>query len=197
MCLAALVAVFAFQGSPWTIASNAWRSFSAPPPAVSDLNDRYFSFSGSGRAEQWSVALDAWREQPWLGIGAGGYERYWLEHRAVGSKIRDAHSLYIEQLAEVGPVGLAFLLTALGVPVYAAFRSRRRPLVPAAFGAYVAYLVHAGIDWDWEMPVVTLAGLACGIAVVAEARARAPRRLPSLRTRLSSLLGPISGEGRT
>ena len=29
----------------------------------------------------------------------------------------------------------------------------------AAAGAYVAFLLHAGADWDWEMPAVTVAGL--------------------------------------
>jgi hypothetical protein len=38
----------------------------------------------------------------------------------------------------------------------------------AAAGAYVAFLFHAGVDWDWEMPAVTVAGLACGVALMAE-----------------------------
>jgi hypothetical protein len=35
-----------------------------------------------------------------------------------------------------------------------------------ATGAYVAFLFHIGVDWDWEMPAVTVAGLACGTALV-------------------------------
>src|SRR5262249_34477379 len=56
------------------------------------------------------------------------------------------------------------------------------PLAAGALGAYVAYLVHAGIDWDWEMPAVTVAALACGVALLLAARGaetpqlgRAPR----------------------
>jgi len=30
----------------------------------------------------------------------------------------------------------------------------------------VAYLVHAGVHWDWEMPVLTLAALSCGAAIL-------------------------------
>lgn len=170
--LVALAAVLVRFGAPWTIAANAWGAFSAPPPVVRDgnLNQRLFSFSGSGRVEQWRVALDAWRDAPLTGQGAGAYERYWLEHRDLPGKIRDAHSLYVEQLAELGPLGLALLVLALGVPVYAAFKVRRHPLVPAAFGAYVAYLVHAGVDWDWEMPAVTLTALFIGASIVVAAR---------------------------
>src|SRR6266542_4459338 len=47
-------------------------------------------------------------------------------------KESDAHSLYVETLAELGPIGLALLSAALVVPLVAAVRARRHPLsVPA------------------------------------------------------------------
>jgi tetratricopeptide (TPR) repeat protein len=49
-------------------------------------------------------------------------------------------------------------------------RARERSLTPIAAGAYVAFLVHAGVDWDWELSAVTLAGLLCGVAVMIAAR---------------------------
>jgi tetratricopeptide (TPR) repeat protein len=67
-------------------------------------------------------------------------------------------------------VGLALLAGGLAVPVAAAIKARRRSLVPAALGAYVAYLVHAGVDWDWEMMAVTTAALFCGAAMLVAAR---------------------------
>src|SRR5262249_19771910 len=33
-----------------------------------------------------------------------------------------------------------------------------------------------GIDWDWEMPVVTLAGLTCGVAALAATRGETVKR---------------------
>src|SRR6266508_1361348 len=87
---------------------------------------------------------------------------------ATGSRgaavVLDAHSLYLESLAELGPAGLALVLLAFGLPL--ALR-RRDALSAAVLPAYLAYLVHAGLDWDWEMPAVTLFGLACGVALVA------------------------------
>ena len=61
-------------------------------------------------------------------------------------------------------------LTALGIPAFAAIRARRLPVVPAAFGAYVTFIVHAGVDWDWELPAVTLVGLLCAATLLVAAR---------------------------
>jgi hypothetical protein len=46
-------------------------------------------------------------------------------------------------------------------------------LAGVAASAYTAYLVHAGLDWDWEMPAVTLAGLLCAVGLLAAGRQRA------------------------
>ena len=46
-------------------------------------------------------------DAPLLGEGAGGFERIWLRDRPELLYVRDAHNLYLETLAEVGPVGLA------------------------------------------------------------------------------------------
>ena len=63
-------------------------------------------------------------------LGAGTYELSWLHDRPIGLwKIRDAHNLYVEVLAELGPIGLALLLLALSVPIFAAVKVRRHPLV--------------------------------------------------------------------
>jgi hypothetical protein len=76
----------------------------------------------------------------------------------------------VEVLAELGPLGLALLLLTFSIPIYAAVKVRRHPLVPIALGAYVAFLLHAAVDWDWEMPALTIAGLLCGVAIMVVAR---------------------------
>jgi fructose-specific phosphotransferase system IIC component len=52
-------------------------------------------------------------------------------------------------------------------PLRGALARRRAPYVPAAVAAYAAFLVHAGLDWDWELPAVVVAGLCCGAAALA------------------------------
>jgi hypothetical protein len=130
------------------------------------LTARLDSASSSYRADYWSVAWGQYRDHPWLGGGAGSFERRWLEHRPVDFDSRDAHGLYIETLAELGPVGLALLVAVLGVPLVGAGTARRSVGGAGAVGAYTAFLAHAGIDWDWEVPAATLPGLVCGVALV-------------------------------
>jgi O-Antigen ligase len=169
--LGALAAVTIEYGSPARIARRAYHGFVTPAKPISgDLNKRLFSLSGGQRVPQWKVAWKDYRRHPWLGSGAGSYERWWTQLRPVAGNVRNAHSLYLETLAETGPVGLALLLSALLAPLVALFRRRRRALAGTAAGAYAAFLAHAGVDWDWQMPAVTLAALFCGSALLASSR---------------------------
>jgi O-antigen ligase len=132
---------------------------------------------GVNRPHYWHVAWHEVGLNPVLGSGAGTFERYWLLYRPDGSFARDAHSLYLETLAELGPIGLVLLLAALGLPLLV-LRRRRDPMLATAAAGYVAYLVHTGVDWDWELPVVTLCGLVCGSGLLLWTR---PRDAPELR----------------
>ena len=171
VALLAVVAAFVRFGSPPTIVKRIHDSILEPAPNTpEDLNRRLFNLSSRGRVTGWKFAWHDAEEDPVLGSGAGTFELYWLEHRPSRMKIRDAHSLYLETLAELGPLGLAILSVALALPIAGAIRARRRALVPAALGAYVAYLLHAGVDWDWEMVAVTMTALLCGTAALARSR---------------------------
>jgi O-antigen ligase len=173
--VACSAAVFAHYGSPVTLAREGYDSFASTSPAASpDLNRRLFTLA-SPRKTVWHTAWRDVEAHPLLGSGAGTFERFWLRHRTNGGKVRDAHSLYLETLAELGPVGLLLLVVVLAMPVVAAIRVRRRRLVPLALAAYSAFLLHAGVDWDWEVPAVTLAGLFCGASILLAARSSAGR----------------------
>jgi O-antigen ligase len=137
------------------------------------------------RRDYWRSAWDQWQEDRLLGGGAGAFGDYW--QRATGTGARDAHSLYLETLAELGVIGFALLLAVLATPIVAAVLARRRAFVPTALAAYGAFLVHAGVDWDWEMPVVALSGLFCGAALLVAAR-RTDELAVSVRTRPWPLL---------
>lgn len=186
LALAAAAAVVAYAGGPQGALRRAYHAFNAPAPLVGeDASKRLFSLSGSNRSEYWRVAWREWEDHAVLGGGGGSYQRFWLRHRSDDLPVRDAHSLYLETLAELGPIGLALLLCALATPLVAVGVARGSPIAAGALGAYVAYLVHAGIDWDWEMPAVTLAALACGVALLLAARGADVRPLG----RASRLLG--------
>ena len=171
IALLALVGVVAKAGGPVKLVSRATASFRAPlPQNGGDLNRRLVSLSSNGRSEYWRVA---WREvvaHPLLGGGAGSYERYWHRDRRTAYEARNAHNLYVETLAELGPIGLVLLLVALGLPFVAALRVRGDPAAVAGLAAYAAVLAHDAIDWDWQLPTVTLTALASGAAVLVAAR---------------------------
>ncbi len=186
---AAIVAGIVRYGSPPTVVRKAYDSFVSKPTATSEpnLNERLFSLQGSGRGQLWSVALDDFARHPLLGSGAGTYEQEWYRHRDINLAVRDAHGIYVEQLAELGLVGIALLVTALAVPFYAAFRARGTRLVGAAFAAYLAFVLHAAVDWDWEVPAVMLTGLLCGVALLAAARPERPPRPIALQVRMAGV----------
>ena len=60
---------------------------------------------------------------------------------------------------------MLLLATMLLAPLRGVIQRRFALHVPAAAGAYAAFLVHAGLDWDWELPAVVVAALCCAAAV--------------------------------
>lgn len=167
----AIVAGVVQHGGPIAVVERGWDAFAAPPPReTTSLNSRLTSFSGNGRVELWSAARDVYADNPLTGGGAGSFERFWQARADATQRVRDAHGLYVETLAELGPVGLALLLAVLATPLVGLANARRTPLVGGAAGAYVAFLLHAGVDWDWELSGVTLTGLFVGCILLLSSR---------------------------
>ena len=115
------------------------------------------------RGDYWYSAWRVAEHHPLGGSGAGTYDLGWAAYGDLArwGETLDAHSLYLETLAELGVVGLLLVLGLLA-PAAGALRSAHLPTgATAALAGSVAYLVHAGLDWDWEMPAVTVVGLTC------------------------------------
>jgi tetratricopeptide (TPR) repeat protein len=171
-------------GGPIALGDKGYDSFTKTPTTNPvNLNRRLFTFTGRYRAELWEAAWDDYTANPVLGSGPGTYEQYWNRHRPIQHIVRDAHNLYLEVLAELGPIGLLLLALALAAPFVPAFKARRHPLVPTAVAAYVAFLVHAAVDWDWELTAVTLVALAVAVALLAAGEPDEPARPLGLSTR--------------
>jgi hypothetical protein len=157
-----------------------------------------------GRASYWEVA---WRREiaphPLAGTGAGSFGHAWVASGLAAARggALDAHSLYVETAAELGVVGLLLVAAFLLLPLALAARRPPSGPLPAAAAAWAAFLVHAGVDWDWELPAIVVAALACGAALVLgddeEPPAPAPLRGAALATALAlggvGLAGAASG----
>ncbi len=129
----------------------------------------------SNRYDYWRVALRAFAHEPWRGVGAGNWSVYWLRWRPFEDFARDAHSLPLQTMAELGLVGLAGLLAFLGGVAVAARRALAlTPLAAGPIAGIVAYIAHAPLDWDWEMPAVTLVAILLAGMLLAVARPATP-----------------------
>ena len=126
----------------------------------------------------WASALAAFNAHP-AGLGAGTFEFWWDREARNQEFVRDAHSLYLQTLAEMGWPGLLLLVVSLGTLLWLAIRQRVRLRGPPAIGAsagliaaFAAFLLTAGVDWMWESTAVTvLALLAVGTAIAVPAGA--------------------------
>jgi O-antigen ligase len=139
-------------------------------PADGPENARLAS-AESIRGDFWRVARHSFADEPLRGVGSGGFAVAWLRQRPIQYATRDAHSLYLETAAELGLVGIALLLTFAGGVAASARRAfRRDPALAAGPVAVVcAWAVHAGLDWDWEVPSLTLVAILLAAVLVARA----------------------------
>jgi tetratricopeptide (TPR) repeat protein len=162
----AIGAVLSVVAAVVVVGAREVRQIRSVPAAQQGAPDRLLSTSTSSRAEYWDVAASMASREPLVGEGAGSFERVWVRERPALLFVRDAHNLYLETLAEVGPVGLALLLVALVAPLAAARHALPSTAGRAAFAAYVALLAHAVLDWDWELPAVALCTIGLGVALL-------------------------------
>jgi hypothetical protein len=142
-------------------------------PKVANTRDRLTDPANNGRLPLWRVALDIYDTQKLRGAGAGAYQQYYPRYRTQGYYVVDTHSLYLQSLAELGVVGFVLILiVVLGMlgGLASRIRGRGRALYAALFAVALAWTVHQAIDWDWQMPAVTL-----GVFVLAGLALARPR----------------------
>jgi O-antigen ligase len=152
---------------------------------VTGANPARFGSLQTNRYAYWRVALvDGFAKRPVTGVGAGGFAAIWLRYRKITERVKVAHSLYVETLAELGLVGFGFLLIWFGGIAASARRAyNAAPMVAAGpIAAIVVFATHAAVDWDWEMPAVTLVALAlagCLVGIGDAADAAEPPATPA------------------
>ena len=186
--IAAGLAVLAI-GAAVAVGGRAWNQFSSSDIQFPKDPAQHFSeVNGAGRHDFWRVALESFEEKPILGYGAGTYVFLWTKHRSIEMPVHDAHSLYLEPLAELGIVGGLVVIGLVGSLLWIAFGAwratpagRRREAYAALFAVMLAFAVGAGFDWFWEIADMgAILFLAGGVAVsVRCAQASASRRRES------------------
>jgi hypothetical protein len=144
------------------------------------------SSTASNRPSYWEVAASAFADAPLRGHGSGSFAADWLRKRDVNEVVRDAHSLELETAAELGLVGLLLLGLVFGGVVAAApvALSRSPDLAAGPLGALAVWAAHSALDWDWEVPALTLVAVLLAGLVLAAADDRDGRATPPLRAGL-------------
>jgi hypothetical protein len=188
--VAVVVTILLALGAPHTLAHdwNRFLSGATPRGNHSDLRRRLTDPSNNGRSDLWKAALRGFAANPVHGRGAGMYQTIWDRRRPRFVYTVNAHSLYLQAMAELGIPGLLLLVglvTVVLVGLARRVRGPRRSLYGVLLAAGVVWALRAGVDWDWEMPVVTLPFFAAaGLALSPRVRSpggwmpgRAPRLL--------------------
>jgi hypothetical protein len=160
-----------------------------------DVRTRLTDPGSNGRVDQWRVAVnDGFDPAKLNGQGSGTYELVWSQNRPKGLAnltVHDAHSLYLENLSDLGLIGFVLVVTFVVTILYgfaARLRDNTRTLYAALFAAGLTWALHAAVDWDWEMPAATLWMFALGGAALAT-----PKGQPLLRSAPSMALRLVSG----
>ena len=125
------------------------------------------------------MSLSSFADNPVAGAGSGAFVVEWARERTIDESVRDAHSLYLETAAELGLVGL-LALGGFGAALLAAGRAAHRRDAVLASGpcaGLAVYALHAAVDWDWEVPALTLPALTLAGLLVWRADTHRRRRL--------------------
>ena len=164
-------------------------TFKQPKAGPGNDPSRLISSNGSNRWIWWEEALGAFSDKPLAGWGAGSFPVVRHLYRRYDAPVRSTHSVPLQFLSETGLAGAGLAIGGLALLGWAAVqrvrgstgmeRSARLALLAAAAG----WAIHSLIDWDWEIPAVTIP------ALVAAAVAASPT--PSRELRATGR-GPIS-----
>jgi O-Antigen ligase len=192
LVLVAVVAAFA-TGK----VSHAWNEFRESGDTGNSAS-RLHSFSSDGRLPYWHAAVQEFDAHPLVGGGSGSYEVWWAQHRGDrGGFVQDAHSLYLQTLAELGIVGLVLLLFFFGWVLWTGFRNyikatrSGRDRIAAGLAGILAFTIGAGYDWLWEIPVLPVVFLLL-VSVVITAGSRSGKRAVSLKLRLGLVAASVA-----
>lgn len=185
---------------PWERVGPAWHSFKyggEPSAAASP-----FSGLGSNRYDFWRVGLIEFQRHPAQGIGVDNFRVPYLQQRRSTEEPLYPHSLAVDLLSQTGVVGtllfVGFLALAvagvLGIPP-----GRERDLARILVVGAAVWILHAQVDWLWEMPVLGVLGMGLlGAALGLVPRPPGTRPAGSTRSRpdtFDEVRLPASGRG--
>ncbi len=151
---------------------SGWGVFT---PIVRPIVNRLIK-KGGARVEDWHIAMEMFKDHPFLGIGLGNYKINFLDYRAeflqteaggsYGEYIprgAQAHNEYVQFLAELGLLGAAAIVFAITFSGYVLIRrlavvkdGEGRLLGTALLAGIVGFLVHSTVSFPAHLPASSL-----------------------------------------
>ena len=166
LALVLALTVMAAPGGPRGVAERAWSSFTATKQDKVSDPTRLVSSNSGNRWVWWEEAAGAWTERPLQGWGAGSFTVTHKLYRQAEIPVAQPHSMPLQFLAETGLVGALLALGGLGFLLFSALdrvramaHGRERDMAVALFAGAVGWLAHGFLDWDWDIPGVTVPAL--------------------------------------
>lgn len=179
-----VVTVVGLSAAAVAVGPDAWEQFkdTSSTPSARDPAERLRSLNGS-RYAVWKVTLQEARGDLANGTGAGTFEYTWNANGNSEEFVRDAHSLYLEPLTELGIPGLLVVLALVAGVAWALVRALvgaaedpvQRGALAGAAGASGAFFFGAGVDWLWESTAVAALALVLAGAAIASTGMRVSR----------------------
>ncbi|HTN25352.1 MAG TPA: O-antigen ligase family protein, partial [Solirubrobacteraceae bacterium] len=166
VALLALGGIATADGGPSGFAHRAWHEFSKTSKDDVSNPARIISSNSGNRWVWWEEAAGAWWAKPLGGWGAGSFPVTHKLYRKVELGVAQPHNVPLQFLAETGLVGAILAMTGVGLLLWAALArvrsmapGREREIAIALFAGALAWLVHGLVDWDWDIPGVTIPAL--------------------------------------
>lgn len=165
---------FTDRGIGGTI-SDRWHDLTSADAVTPQNAPGRLTETSSVRSIYWSRAVDVWEKHPVAGAGAGSFAQAQLRFRNEQAQAKHAHGYVLQTLADLGIVGLAISLLALGLWLFAVcqtLRLRRGNVFAAEWSveriglaalalAAIVFGVHSALDWTWFVPAVAMTALFC------------------------------------
>ena len=199
-CVGAL-GYWVVKENPVTAVSDGWNDFKqgGVGPNEGNSTSRFSGSVSTYRYDYWRVAWSEFKDAPLLGAGGDNFGRAYVAHGKSNQTPRFPHSTFLVALEETGLIGFLLLFGSFAAAVVAALPALRRPsLAGAAAGSGVVmfayWLAHSSVDWLWEFPALSGAGLlglgvsmaaARGLAAEAAEAAHGDRELEPARPLLA------------
>lgn len=161
MAVVGTTAVLRAEGGLGGFLDRQEQDLTAGSPDLSGRGSRFGLDLRTERGDLWRVALDDFTAHPLYGEGGGGFRFSYLLDREETLQPEDPHSVVMLMASELGLPGLLLFGAFAVAATVGALRSRGRgpsavALVTGSLAVAAYWLVHAGVEWFWSYPAITM-----------------------------------------